>query len=247
MATLLTSLSAIDGVAANTASQPLLGRLDAILKHSKRDNYCVPNEHICAELARFLGLPVPPSGLVYKSGNDPEHFFASLNFNLCGGQLPPINPTICVKEQEFLCVGVILFDIFIANGDRHAANLSLDTSVSPARLAIFDHSHALFGARNGQGCARFVKLKDELGMANHCLLKAIPSDSHFGLWIDRIARLPDYLIDEVCDATVPLKMITLSEAAGAKEFLKQRRHKIKTLVEQNKKEFIAVSQWSFLR
>jgi hypothetical protein len=251
MATMLTNVSAVGTTAANTACRPTAGNLEAFLKNSKVLLYCVPNEHICAEIGRFLGLPIPPSGLVYKQGNDPEHFFASLNFNLCKSQLPPIDPARCAAELEFETAGVILFDILIANNDRHQNNLSVDTSQNPPKLTVFDHSHALFGDTNGVGRTRLITLREKLGIIEqgrrHCLLSAIKRDFFFREWIDRIKGLPNYLIDQACDATVPLNMITAGEALAAKDFLKYRKSEIETIIKAHKLEFTAISQWSLLQ
>src|ERR1039457_484247 len=81
-----------------TALDPHHAQLHAIIKNSAKHVYCVPNEFICAEIGRFLGLPIPPGGLVYAQGHVPEHWFASLNFNLTASDLPPVDGTVCVKE-----------------------------------------------------------------------------------------------------------------------------------------------------
>src|SRR4051812_16273732 len=75
--------------------------------------YCIANEVICGEIGRFLGLPIPSAGVVH-SINGNGLFYASLNFNLTGTTLPPINTTECVKQLPKESAGVLLFDIFIA-------------------------------------------------------------------------------------------------------------------------------------
>jgi hypothetical protein len=111
MATLLTTVSTVGATATTTACRPTFGKLEAYLKDSKAMIYTVPNEHICGEIGRFLGLPIPPGGLCYKQGHDPEHFFASLNFNLTAAMLPPIDPADCVRSLAFESTGIVLFDI----------------------------------------------------------------------------------------------------------------------------------------
>jgi hypothetical protein len=150
----------------------------------------------------------------------------------------------------FESVGIVLFDILIANGDRHRGNLNLDNSQNPPRLTVFDHSHALFGSVNGSGHSRLITLGDKLGINDgnrHCLLDAIKNDSHFREWLGRISSLPNYLIDGACDATVPLGMITALEARTAKDFLKRRKNEIETLISANKVEFTSISQWSLVQ
>jgi hypothetical protein len=243
------SIAAIGPLAATTAAKSMHGQLHAFLKNSKSLKYCVPNEYICAEIGRFLGLPVPPCGLCYLRGHDPEHWFASLNFNLSAATLPPVDPIKCVQELPSESTGLILFDILIANDDRHRNNLNMDTSHSPAKISVFDHSHAFFGPVDGKETERLEASRDKLRIdrgARHCLLDSISSDTFFSEWIERIKVLPNYLIEQVCEATVPLGMITKEEAEVAKKFLKYRKERVKNNLKDNQKEFKAISSWSLI-
>ena len=173
--------------------------------------YCLPNELICTEVARFLCLPVPPAGIIHAPNAAATHWFASLDFNLTGNALPPVDPAACYARLPDLATGVVLFDILVANPDRNRGNLSMDTSVSPPQMNIFDHGHALFGSVAGQGQQRLQAMRDLLGLSGtptednqHCLLDVIAADTHFGKWMDRIGRLPDFYIEEVCRTSVGL-------------------------------------------
>ena len=69
--------------------------IDAVAKaNSANAPYCIANEMICAEIGRFLRLPIPPGGIVTSAHHPP--MYASLNFNLTGVALPPVNPSLCV-------------------------------------------------------------------------------------------------------------------------------------------------------
>ena len=153
-------------------SAPLRAGYGLSLIHISNAPYCVPNEVVCGEIGRFLGLPVPPAGVVYTPKGD-DLFYASLDFNLTGNALPPVNVTKCVSVLPRESAGVLLFDILIANSDRHGRNLSVDFSAKPPRMNIFDHGHALFGKDAGNGVARLEKLSDRLGVSagsRTCLL-----------------------------------------------------------------------------
>jgi hypothetical protein len=168
-----------------------------------------------------------------------------------------------------LSTGLILFDIWIANPDRHRKNLSVDFLEKPPRMSIFDHSHALFGIDNGTGIQRLNSLQDKLGISGapateqsaqgfvtpywgvvdgtgqnrHCLLNELKTDDYFSKWIGRISAVPDYLIDDVCNGIVDLGMITADEATAAKAFLINRRNNIGKMVNSNRAEFSGISQW----
>ena len=122
-------------------------QLSAIAKDNSLAPYCIPNELICGELARFLRLPVPPVGVVSQSAGTP--LFASRDFNLTGNSLPPVDVAACVQQLPRLSAGLLLFDIWVANCDRHAENFSVDFLATPPVMNIFDHSHALFGYAGG--------------------------------------------------------------------------------------------------
>ena len=106
--------------------------------------YCVPNELICGELGRLLRLPVPPMGIVTSATHQP--MIASLDFNLTGNSLPPVDVVKCENELSELSAGLLIFDIWIANCDRHRKNFSVDFLTKPPQMNVFDHSHALLGA-----------------------------------------------------------------------------------------------------
>ncbi len=218
--------------------------------------YCIPNELICGEIGRFLGLPIPPGDVVRGQVSTDPVFFASLDFNLTGNVLPPIDPADCVARLPELSSGILLFDALVANCDRHTENLAMDTT-PPPRLNLFDHSHALFGGQHliddqqVPATDRLTHVRDSLaltpgewtGVARHCLLHAVRSDDHFGLWLDRIAKLPDFFIANACRAAVNLG-ITTDEASIAVDFLCHRRDHLRTIVRNSRSDFRLITQWS---
>lgn len=211
--------------------------------------YCIPNELICGEVARFLCLPVPPAGVIHAPHSPTHHWFASLDFNLTGNALPPVDPVDCHARLPDLTTGVVLFDILVANPDRHRGNLSMDASMAPPQMNVFDHGHALFGSVAGQGVQRLQGLRDQLGLSGtptepnqHCLLDAIASDAHFGKWMGRIRQLPNFYVEEVCLSAVGLG-ISDAEARAGIDFLKHRRDNIQQIVQNFRAEFRGITQW----
>lgn len=212
--------------------------------------YCIPNEYICSEIARFLRLPVPPCGIIYAPTAQPSHWFASLDFNLTGNALPPVDPQKCMAVIPDECTGLLLFDILVANCDRHRGNLTVNFASSPPQMAVFDHSHALFGYVPGEGCARLSRLRDRLGSSGgsetganrHCFLDAIPVDDYFAKWFERIEALPDFFITDVCRSVAEVGL-TPDEVTSATEFLGFRRNNLRRIVGANRSEFSAIKQW----
>ncbi len=212
--------------------------VEAIGKGNVASKYCVPNEHICCEIGRFLRLPLPPGALINGPEGSEDVWFASLNFNAEGEALPPADIDYCLNRFPKTSAGLLLFDILIANADRHAKNLYIDKLSSPPEMSIFDHSHALFGGMLGPnfvpGPHRLNVLRDRLaisrgsetGLNRHCLLDHIESDNHFEEWVERIRCIPDFFIREICQEVVGLG-IDSAEAEAATDFIIYRRDNLR--------------------
>jgi hypothetical protein len=226
-------------------------RTSAVAKcNSGNVPYCIPNELICAELGRFVGLPIPPAGIIHSPNAPTPLWFASLDFNLTGNTLPPVDAARCCAELTDLSTGLLLFDIWISNSDRHAANFSVDFLANPVQMSVFDHGHALFGNNAGQGEARLRELRNRLGASGgsrthgsrHCLLDVLSTDAYFSKWLDRIGQVPDYVIEDVCRDAVGLG-ITASEAATGIDFLTFRRGQLRRIIDAARNEFRRIQQW----
>lgn len=229
----------------SNASVPVVAKTNC-----QKAPYCVPNELVCGELGRFLGLPVPAGEVCYSNSSNHQLFYVSLNFNLIGSTLPPVNTTRCIKELPVESAGLLLFDILIGNADRHGRNFSVDFGVKPPIMNIFDHGHALFGKDKGQGSERLTRLRDRLAISGgsrtqgnrHCILDQIDTDAHFGLWLERIRLLPDFVIDNLC-AELPGLGCTKEESKAAADFLKYRSLKLEEIIVANKAEFTGMKSW----
>ena len=186
--------------------------------------YCVPNKYICAEIGHFLRLPVAQGVVITGPGDDPRFWYAALDFSPDGEPFPPVVPEDCWRSLPELCMGTVLFDIFIANRDRSENNLFFDKESQPLHLKLFDHEAALLGETAGQAEGRLTgRLNDQLGVADHCLKPLISiKDLTSSIWINRIESLPDYLLEETCQEAAEYGM-TPDETAALIVFLKKRR------------------------
>jgi hypothetical protein len=210
---------------------------------------------ICGEIGRFLGLPVPPGAIVHAPGNPlAEFWFASLDFNLTGTTLPPVDVDDCVDQLPDLSTGLLLFDLLVANCDRHAGNFAVDFLASGGpRMSVFDHGHALFGYFAGQASQRLTDLRDRLGVSGgtlttgnrHCLLDVLKTADHFPKWLERLAAIPTFFLEDRCRACVGLG-ITAAEADAAIEFLKHRRDNVRGIVNNHRAEFRGITQWNLI-
>lgn len=219
--------------------------LFAVGKNTGNCRFTVANEFICARLGSFLGLPIPPFALLQQKGRT-DVWFGSIDYSLTGQSLPPIDPPDCVNEFPELSTGIILFDVWIANTDRHVGNLNMDTSPGkPTRLNVFDHSHALFRfdgeVRPNQLINEFaITEKTETGANRHCLLDALETPDHFQEWHRKFDQIPDFLIEETCATATEAGILSGAESATAIRFLRQRKSKLRDLIKQNRQEFTSI-------
>jgi len=191
---------------------------------------------------------VPP-GAIVEDGKTHEKWFASLDFNLVGEDLPPVTAARCAKELPELSTGLLLFDSFICNPDRHARNLAVNFLATPPTMSVFDHGHALLGDAAG-GVERLAGFVGRLGMTGgsvseghpHVLLDHLGTSEYFEGWLGRIEGLPDYVVRGACDDVVGLGINT-EEAGRIADFLLARRKQLRTIVSDNHQEFRGIRQW----
>lgn len=150
-----------------------------------------------------------------------------------------IRPSVCFEKQARLCTGILLFDILVANSDRWESNLKVDNPDDPTEIEVFDHERALFGFLAGDGARRLETLKDHLGVGGgpltggtrHCFLSVANTSDHFSHWIERIAAISPFLIEDVC-AEAP--SINQNERDVAIKFLVERRRDISLIIAKHK-------------
>ena len=133
--------------------------------------FIVANELFCCEVARQLLLPCPPGAVTDINGT--AHFF-SLNFNVSGLALPPIDPNQLVAFDAELCWRIIAFDAFVMNSDRHARNITHNTANHETQ--IFDHSHTVLGPGTDYQ-AYWAGPGNNLGIVGHCLAGVVASEN----------------------------------------------------------------------
>lgn len=195
--------------------------------------YIVANEFIVASLARAIRLPIPPSSLVSHEG---KSWHVSQNFNLSGENLPPANPAAIVTAFPEVSWGIVLFDAWVINPDRHTKNLAFDQLKNT--LQIFDHSHALF-AQTGKPALQ--NQSDMLGIGSHCLVSNLVSIDGMQEWADRINAIPEFYIRETLSDMTILN-VDQSLADWTTAYLLERRGRLIDLVKANKAIFRAEVQ-----
>lgn len=202
--------------------------------------YLIANEWIAAEIAWFLRLPVAPHALMMKRDRR-TRMFVSLNFDR---ETRPrdVDAPILWKAKRDLCVGILMFDVLIANVDRHEGNIKADKPDNPSEVHILDHERSLFYCMAKHGTRRLRNYWDDPGIYNHCIADCADTCDGFGPWARRIGLIPEDFIDEVCEDVREVG-ITDRECERVKDFIKHRRDELDAIVLGNKGLFPNINDW----
>jgi hypothetical protein len=199
--------------------------------------YTVANEYICGRLATAIGLPTPP-GTIAKM-DDGTLAYVMLRFGLKGDKPPPADPPLIASNKARLAAGVVVFDDWILNADRHPANMAY---VPDAGLSIFDHGHALLGTTDSGAVAHLTAKANTVCLGGALAPHLSKSDDLFR-WASRIRQVDDELVREFCDTPRRLGAITKEESAAASAILIARKSALWQHVHDNQANFPAVTDW----
>lgn len=216
---------------ANTATAPVFVSIAGVGKAALPNQpFIVANELVCSSVARALVLPCPPGALM-ENGN--TTYFFSLDFNLAGQALPPVSPAAIVQSFPELAWGIIVFDSFVMNSDRHNQNIAHDSSTN--RVQVFDHSHA-FLTPGGDIDQTLAARAGSLAIGGHCLAGEINTKNGLAVWLDRVKQIPDYFIDGIIEAGCTCG-IPLDRKDAISIFMKHRRDNLSQLFDANMASF----------
>lgn len=220
----------------NGITAPLHIGVAGVAKRSYIDcPYVVVNELICNYLSRAILLPTPP-GFIIRNEDVPH--YVSLDFNLAGQKLPPVDPSLLVESLPEFSAGVVAFDAWVINSDRHDENLSYLKSANSAQA--FDHGHCFFnGATREEAREHLENNRNSIGINNHCLLPYLDRIDHLMRWVDRIEKVPDFYIGEVISSTMALGLPEI-EIDYCTDYLCMRRDALGKILISESNRFSAV-------
>lgn len=223
------------------ASAPQRCTLSGVAKrNSVGAPYAVPNEFICGRLGLLVGLPIPPG--VVMTADDGKLAYISLRFGPKGERPPPVNAQQLVEDKPYIAAGIVAFDCWIGNPDRHQENLAYVRGEPKIPVTIFDHSHALLGHQAGMAAQQLQANKDEpliLGI----LPQHVQSSGEFRDWASRISAVSPELIRDVCDTVVHKDGITVEERDAVVDFLIHRKDRVLEKIRGAKGAMPNVDQW----
>lgn len=214
--------------------------------HSE-SRYLLPNEVICAGLGRIIGLPVPSWEVTISE--DGTHWFSSLHFNFDDDELPDVDPQAFWDARPRWMTAVVVFDVFIANADRHDKNIAVDDPLKPKLFKVFDHDQALLGGLTYKpsGVARLDDVANKIGLTyqtgglRNDFIDEMTSSEYMLKWTKRIKDIPDWMIQNCVDAG-SCYGLTEQESQSVAEFLKTRRHKLADLILADREQFPRIAE-----
>jgi hypothetical protein len=203
---------------------------------------------IAAKIGQFIGLPIPAYAVTYSTDGT-TFWFSSIYFNFDKDELPPVQPDVMWREMPGPLSGVMMFDVLIANADRHDKNLAVDDVMNPRHLRVIDHDQALFGGMTGKprGIERLTACRDLLGLSEatggqtNDFIAEFTESRHFGKWINRISEIPEWFIKDSVNEAKPYG-VSSEEAKACIDFLVHRKVNLKRLIMDNRIFFTNIQE-----
>ena len=210
-------------------------RVRAIAKDElKEAPYEFGNEFICQELCRIVGLPICRNEDATRDDNRCRIGFWS-SF-LAPEQLPPEVDARAVAQADMKrASGILLFDLWVRNMDRHTRNLAFNEDTK--EVVLFDHGECPFRAVDP--LLDFKDNVDSFSVANHCLLEEITTFEHFPYWSNRIASVPANMIREILRESTSYGIPTEWIETGL-WFLVRRQARLNQLIDDNRWRFSGI-------
>lgn len=208
-------------------SAPTYCTLSGVAKVGGSDRpYLVVNEYVCAELGRVVGLPTVPGVVV---SDNTRQGFVSLRFGPKGEQPPPAIPSDFVQDEPALAAGLVVFDCWIANSDRHVGNFAYARSIKATHF--FDHDMALLGRR---GLARLRELSGAHLLQRHVVARALRDGVPLLEWATEIKNVSRRAIQLSLNELRSAGIISAEDAAITADLLEERARDIFAMLKQAK-------------
>ncbi|MDV6032739.1 MAG: hypothetical protein F9B45_22165 [Phycisphaera sp. RhM] len=173
----------------------------AILTHAKRNEgnkFFIANELLACRLGEALGVPValgtPVVAPVFFENRKvaEREYWGSLSVR---ESPPPADCQLFVQNSPDIATGVVVFDAWICNIDRHELNLHYD--IMSGEVFLFDHGEAIC---NCVGPEFLETKRDTLGFENgHVIAFELTSFDFLEKWLARLGAIDIQFIRTTVD------------------------------------------------
>jgi hypothetical protein len=170
-----------------------------------------------------------------------KYMFVSMRFSAGPTSLPPVNPAELVAHRPEVAAGIVAFDCWVANWDRHAGNIAFVPGVSG--VGVFDHGRTLLRTPTGAGAVEIEKWRTQPCVHQGALLQFVNDYQLLARWAERIALVTPELIKDACGTAARLGACTLAEAQATENFLEYRKTGIMGYLSAERGMLPRVSGW----
>jgi hypothetical protein len=200
----------------------------------------VVNDFVASTLGTAIGLPVPPGAMVRLYGD--KWGYLSMGFSDRGDQLPPVIPERLARERPWDATGIIAFDQWINNTDRHEENMAYHPEIG---LAVFDHDLSLINTPTDGNPAITLDGTVDLEVKNHILARYLDTPRFLPEWCVRIRSVSRREIRRAVDACFHAGLIDGESRTKLASYLQHRQTRIPEYVSRTKDEYVNISSWTF--
>ena len=197
----------------------------------------VVNDYIANALGRASGVPVPPGELV-KLGRT-TWGFVTLGFGEDGRRPPPADLEALATEHPWESTGVVVFDQWILNTDRHDENVAY---LDKMGIAVFDHDCALLGF-NPPDPAVALASERASRVRGHQLAASLRTAKYLESWVNRIKSVMPLEIRRAVGTCVDAGLLSKSLGDQLNEFILFRQASIQSYIDDSKEDFRQVTEW----
>ena len=136
---------------------------------------------------------------------------------------PPCVPADVIADSVELAGGVVVFDLWVGNNDRHPGNLVYQPG--GGQPTVIDHSHALMVGPNRAGLIDLDAKKDN-SITGQCLAPLLASAAPVEQWFDVLFHLTPTIHGAVLRQLEFDGNLNHEEVASIGKFLEYRRTNI---------------------
>jgi len=141
---------------------------------------------------------------------------------------PPADCGLLVAKNIDVATGIVVFDAWICNIDRHELNLIFD--VVNGEIVLFDHGEAIC---NSVGPEFLLNHRDNLGLGDsHAVAYELPHLNQLDKWLNRVAQIDTGEIVSVVRSTTE-KFLTVEEQLQLAHELDRRRRTLPQLFQKH--------------
>ncbi|MFC0546623.1 hypothetical protein [Kutzneria chonburiensis] len=215
-------------------------RLSAYSRQNTKDRpHGVLNDYISSALGLSIGLSVPPGALVELDGG--IYGYTCMAFGLKGDRLPPAILGKLVLERPWEAWGIVAFDQWVANTDRHDGNVAYHPKVG---VAAFDHDLALLG-RCSKDLSSMLRSERDREVRSHEFAPYFQSAEYLDSWCTRIAGVQKEEIRRLVNNCLAVDLVNKEVAEELIRYIDHRKSRVREFISRTSGEYSKVTEWPF--